>query len=154
MEDIILNGQPYSFQVKVEKWQDKLRINLQEAQLQLGLGQPMILIADYEEISTAFPEVTPEKYGFTIYDQVTTLLNEAIKRSIKEEGEHIMDALSEGFKQGHLTIRCKDRESCSRISAVVDDNTLAVALPFEHNKHAASNSMHSLQLDISVHVLP
>ena len=38
-------------------------------------------------------------------------------------------------------------------AAVVDDNTLAVALPFEHNKHAASNSMHSLQLDISVHVL-
>ena len=40
------------------------------------------------------------------------------------------------------------------VAAVVDDNTLAVALPFEHNKHTASNSMHSLQLDISVHVLP
>ena len=110
MDDLIINGQPYSFHVKVSMLQSTLTNNLESIQKYLGAEFPMMLLADFEEINTAFPEVTPEKYGFTIYDYLTTLLDEAIKRAIEVEENYIVTVLRENLSQGYLAIRCTETD--------------------------------------------
>ena len=133
----VVAGQPYSLHVKIAQLQSTLATNLGDVRKCLGSEYPLTLVADFEEICATFPEATPQRYGFTVYDHMTTLLADVIKNTIEDEGDGVVAVLMENFSQGYLTVRCKetridaDKTSGDADVAADDDQTESVESPLQ-----------------------